>query len=70
MKEHFLLLLLLAALVAVIDFSHVVSLLLEQATSLHNSIVQINVATVFLRLQVQVIEELDETLVELSDLNL
>jgi len=69
-KEHFLLLLLLAALVAVIDFSHVVSLLLEQATSLHNSIVQINVATVFLRLQVQVIEELDETLVELSDLNL
>ena len=59
MEEHFLLFLLLAGLVGVVDFLHIVGLLAEETAGLHHSVVQVHISPVFFRFEVEVIEKLN-----------
>ena len=70
MKKNLLFLLLFGSFVAIVDLTHVISLLAEESSCLHDCIVQIHVATVFLTLKVKVVKQLHKSLVELSNLNL
>jgi len=69
-EEHFLLLLALALLVALIDFLQVVTLLFEELLGFLDGIEEVHIPSVFFRFQIQVVKKLHQTLVELSDLDL
>jgi len=73
-KQNFLsllrFLLLRGFLVSILDFIHVLLLLIEKNHSILGSVVQVEVLSTFVRLEIQVIEEFNKTLVELSNFNL
>ena len=69
-EKHFPLFLLLGVLVQLVDLPHVVKLLVEVFLGVHQGVEQVAVLPVFLRLEVKVVEEFEQTLRELSNLNI
>lgn len=66
-EQDFALLLLLRGLKQLVDFLHVVELLREVLLRVHQSVEQVAVLAVLLRLEVEGVEEFEQTLRELRD---
>jgi len=56
--------------VGLLDLIKILLLLVEKNLSILDSVVQVEVLSAFIRLEVKVVKQFDETLVELSDFNL
>ena len=69
-EENFALLLLLGVLVELVDLPHVVQLLVEILLRVNESIEQVAILAILFGLEVERVEELEETLGELSDLDI
>jgi len=68
-EQHFFGLLVLSCFIGLGDLSQVVILLVEQELGVLNSVEQIEVLSVFIRFEVQRVEKVHETLVELRKFN-
>lgn len=69
MKEHFTLFLFLGILVRFVDLAHVVELLVEVLLRVDERVEQVAVLAVLLRLEVEGIKQFEQSLRELSDLD-
>ena len=69
MQEDFFLFLVLRLLVGIVDFLQVVQLQSEVLLCVLRDVVESEVFTIFLRLEIEVVKQLDKSFVELSDFN-